>query len=58
MLAALTFIASIPPGFMNAPTRYWHLGFIYINASNLIVILLMIVVFILALIVPFPRRGI
>jgi hypothetical protein len=51
-------LASIPPDFMTAPTRYFHWGFIYINVANLIVILLMIAVFILALLVPFPRRGI
>ena len=58
MPSNFTVLASIPPDFMNAPTRYFHWGFIYINVANLIVILLMILLFILALIVPFPRRGI
>jgi hypothetical protein len=46
----------MPPGFMNASTHYFHWGFIYITVANLIVILLMILVFILAVVLPFPRR--
>ena len=38
--------------------RYVHWGFIQISVANLVVILLMIVVFILAIVLPFPRhRG-
>ena len=45
------------PSFMNEPAHYFHWGFILISAANLIVILLMILVFVLALLVPFPHRG-
>jgi hypothetical protein len=42
------------PSFMNAPAHYFHAGFILISAANLIVILLMVLVFILAVLLPFP----
>lgn len=37
--------------------HYLHWGFIEISVANLVVILLMIVVFILAILLPFPRHG-
>jgi hypothetical protein len=40
---------------MNAATHYFHWGFILITAANLIVIALMILVFILAVVLAFPR---
>jgi hypothetical protein len=36
--------------------RYIHWGFIQISVANLVVILLMIAVFVLAILLPFPRR--
>lgn len=46
------------PGFMNASARYLdvdlHYFTIHISVANLTVIILMIVVFILALVLPFP----
>ena len=47
------------PGFMNAPAHYFHAGFILISAANLIVIALMVLVFALAVLLPFPggRRS-
>ncbi len=47
------------PDFMNAPAHYFHAGFILISAANLIVIALMVLVFILAVVLPFPggRRS-
>jgi hypothetical protein len=50
------------PGFMNVPayTLHWHIGMwgvdLYITLANLIVIALMIVVFALAVLLPFPGR--
>ena len=41
---------------LNGSGHYLHWGFIEISAANLTVILLMIVVFVLALLLPFPRR--
>ncbi|HMK63621.1 MAG TPA: hypothetical protein VK386_08380 [Acidimicrobiales bacterium] len=41
---------------LNGSGHYLHWGFIQISAANLTVILLMIVVFVLALLLPFPRR--
>ncbi len=41
---------------MNATTHYFHWGFILITVANLLVIALMILVFILAMVVPFPGR--
>jgi hypothetical protein len=37
--------------------HYVHWGFIQISVANLVVILLMIVVFVLAILLPFPRHG-
>ena len=37
--------------------HYIHWGFIQISVANLVVILLMIVVFVLAILLPFPRHG-
>ena len=40
-----------------AAGRYLHWGVIQISLANLLVILAMIVVFILALVLPFPRAD-
>jgi hypothetical protein len=42
------------PDIMNAPAHYFHAGFILISVANLIVILLMVLVFVLAVLLPFP----
>jgi hypothetical protein len=43
---------------LNKPPYYIHWGVIQLSLANLIVIVLMLVVFVLALIVPFPKgRG-
>ncbi len=39
---------------MNGTAHYLHWGFILISVANLIVILLMIAVFTLAVLAPFP----
>ncbi len=36
--------------------RYIHWGFIQISYANFFVIVLMIIVFVLAIVLPFPRR--
>jgi hypothetical protein len=36
--------------------HYIHLGFVQISVANLVVIILMIVVFVLAILLPFPKR--
>lgn len=41
---------------MDSPGTYLHWGVIQISLANLLVIVLMIVVFILALVLPFPGR--
>lgn len=41
---------------LNGSGRYLHWGFIQISVANLVVILLMIAVFVLAILLPFPRR--
>jgi hypothetical protein len=41
---------------LNGNGHYIHWGFIQLSYSNFIVILLMIVVFVLAILLPFPRR--
>ena len=37
--------------------HYVHWGFIQISVANLVVIGLMIIVFVLAILLPFPRHG-
>ena len=39
---------------LNGPGHYLHWGFIQISAANAIVVLAMVVVFVLALFLPFP----
>ena len=41
---------------LNGTGHYIHWGFIQISAANLVVIILMIAVFVLAILLPFPRR--
>ena len=41
---------------LNGSGHYVHWGFIQISVANLVVILLMVVVFVLAIVLPFPRR--
>ncbi len=42
---------------MNQPAGYLHWGFILISWPNLILIGLMVVLFALALVLPFPGHG-
>jgi hypothetical protein len=42
---------------VNAPTPYFHWGFILISLPNLVLIAVMLLLFVLALLVPFPHRG-
>jgi hypothetical protein len=41
---------------LNNSGRYIHWGFIQISVANFVVIILMIVVFVLAILLPFPKR--
>ena len=41
---------------LNRPGHYVHWGFIQISVANLVVILLMVAIFVLAILLPFPRR--
>ena len=41
---------------LNGSGRYIHWGFIQLSYANFAVIVLMIVVFVLAILLPFPRR--
>ena len=36
--------------------KYIHWGFIQLSVANFVVIILMIVVFVLAILLPFPKR--
>jgi hypothetical protein len=42
---------------LDNPAGYLHLGFIVISWPNLALIAAMVVVFVIALLVPFPREG-
>jgi hypothetical protein len=42
---------------MDAPAPYIHLGFILISVPNFLVIVVMLLLFVLALVLPFPSHG-
>lgn len=42
---------------LNGRSHYVHSGWFLISVANLVVIVAMIVVFVLALLLPFPRGG-
>jgi hypothetical protein len=41
---------------LNDPARYLHWHFFQMSVANVVVIVLMIVVFIAAILIPFPKR--
>jgi hypothetical protein len=41
---------------LNGNGTYIHWGFIQLSVANFVVIVLMLVVFVLAILLPFPRR--
>jgi hypothetical protein len=41
---------------LNHPGHYISWGFIQISVANLVVICLMVLVFVLAILIPFPKR--
>lgn len=41
---------------LNGPGHYLHWGVIQISLANLIVIGLMLIVFVAAILIPFPRK--
>jgi hypothetical protein len=44
-------------GLLSGPAHFLHWGVVQISLANLIVILLMIVLFVLALLIPFPLED-
>ena len=42
---------------LNGSGHYIHWGFIQLSVANFVVILLMVIVFVLAILLPFPRRN-
>jgi hypothetical protein len=42
---------------LNGPGHYLHWGVIQISLANLIVVVVMLAVFLLALLLPFPKGG-
>jgi hypothetical protein len=42
---------------LNHPARYVHWHFFQMSVANVVVIVLMIVVFVAAILIPFPSRG-
>lgn len=42
---------------LNGPGHYLHWGVIQISVANLVVIGVMLLLFIAALLLPFPRKG-
>jgi hypothetical protein len=58
MMRTSPLLARGAPVNLNNPGRYFHWGVIQISAANLIVIAVMVVVFVLAVVLPFPKgRG-
>ncbi len=54
-LDALGRAISAPPVNLNHPGHYLHWGVIQISLANLLVVIAMIVVFVAALLLPFPK---
>ena len=54
-MALFSYIAALIP--LNNYGHYLHWGWIYISYGNLVVILLMIITFVAALLLPFPGRS-
>ena len=46
-----------PPVNLNHPGHYLHWGVIQVSVANLVVVALMVVVFVAALLLPFPKGG-
>jgi hypothetical protein len=57
-LDALGQVVSSPPINLNHPGHYLQWGVIQISVANIVVIIAMIAIFVLALLLPFPKgRG-
>jgi hypothetical protein len=54
MSVATSAVLTAAPVNLNHPGHYVHWGVIQISVANLLVIALMIVIFVLALLLPFP----
>ncbi|GAA2244507.1 hypothetical protein GCM10010430_27900 [Kitasatospora cystarginea] len=57
MTAAPTTSVLSAPVDLNHPGHYVHWGVVQISVTNLVVICLMVVVFVAALLLPFPARA-
>ncbi len=60
-MGGLTFLLSLVSMFgalvnLNGPGNYLHIGFVQISYGNLSVIIILIILFVLAVLVPFPHR--
>lgn len=53
-MSAHPFTSPAPPAALNGPGHYLHWGFVQLSYANAIVIVSMVVVFVLALVLPFP----
>ena len=47
---------SAPTSLLGGTGTYVHWGFVQISVANLVVIALMVLVFVAALVIPFPSR--
>ncbi len=52
----MTALAAVPVA-SSVAGHYFHWGVISISVTNLLIILAMVVVFVLALVLPFPRGA-
>jgi hypothetical protein len=50
-------VVSGPPVNLNHPGHYLHWGVIQVSVANLVVVALMVVVFVAAVLLPFPKGG-
>jgi hypothetical protein len=58
MIRPRVLLAATSPVDLNGSAHYVHWGWVQISVANLVVILAMIVVFVLAVLLPFPSgRG-
>ena len=55
MNSLLRDLAAGSPGHGEVATRFYHWGVVQISLANLIVIIAMVLIFVLALLLPFPH---
>ncbi len=54
-MTSMTHVIAVVMGDLNQPATYLKWGFVQVSRGNLVVILIMLLLFILAILLPFPK---